>query len=92
LKLPLRIDSSSLAKALNEKKASAACVSCGSNDWTLVPEAALIHQWLRVLPAPGIPVSVAICNSCGFVRLHALAHLGLLPKDAEEQGKEDGNG
>jgi hypothetical protein len=81
LKLPLSIDSARFTDALKEKMASAVCASCGNNNWMLVPEAALIQQWAMMLPAPGIPVSVAICNNCGFVRLHALGPLGLLSKD-----------
>ena len=79
--LPLNIDQATFSEALNSKKASAACVSCGSNNWALLPQAALIPQWINVLPAPGIPVSAAICNNCGFIRLHALGVLGLLPPE-----------
>lgn len=88
--LPLNIDSAKFTEALNSKKASAACVSCGNNNWTLVPQAALIPQWINSLPAPGIPVSVAICNNCGFVRLHSLGALGLLPPDKIEPEASNG--
>jgi len=90
MQLPVELELAKLAQALNEKKASAACVSCASNNWTLVPQAALVAQWSKVLPAPGIPVSVAICNNCGFVRMHALGPLGLLPADATPTGGEHG--
>lgn len=39
---------------------------------------------------PSIPI---ICNKCGFMSLHALGILGLLPKDtvhADEKGEENG--
>ena len=86
--LPLDIDQAKLVEALNAKKASSLCVSCGSNNWTLMPQAALVPQWINVLPAPGVPVSASICNNCGFVRLHALAPLGLLPADATQADSE----
>lgn len=88
--LPLDVDQAKLVEALNAKKASSLCVSCGSNNWALMPQAALVPQWINVLPAPGVPVSAAICNNCGFVRLHALGPLGLLPADAAQTG--EGNG
>jgi len=89
VEFPVKIDRLKLTEALNEKKATAACVSCGNNNWTLVHEAAIVTQWINVLPAPGIPVSVAICNHCGFIRMHALGPLGLLPDDAKRT--EDDN-
>ena len=81
--LPYKIEQGKLSEALSQKNAVAACLSCGSNDWILVPEAALITQWTGKSSAPGIPVTVAICGNCGFVRMHALSRLGLLPKDTE---------
>lgn len=82
MELPVVVDPEKLTEALNAKKASAPCISCGSNNWSLMPQAAIVPQWVNVLPAPGIPISVAICNHCGFVRMHALGPLGLLPPDA----------
>lgn len=82
--LPLAVDSEKVAEALNKKKATAICVSCGNNDWALLPQAALVTQWVNTIPAPGIPVSAAICNNCGFIRLHALNALGLLPQEGLE--------
>jgi hypothetical protein len=90
VKLPFEIDSKQLTEALNAKRASAPCISCGANNWTLMPQAALVTQWINVLPAPGVPVSAAICNNCGFVRLHALGPLGLLPPDINQPETKDG--
>ena len=90
MELPLDVDQAKFAEALNAKKASSLCVSCGSNNWALLPQAALVPQWINVLPAPGVPVSAAICNNCGFVRLHALNPLGLLPPDAMPEDPSNG--
>ena len=88
MELPLKIDSADLAKRLNEKRVSPVCPSCGQNNWFLVPEAGLLAQWVNVLPSPGIPVAAAICNHCGYVRLHALGALGLLPKQEADHDKK----
>lgn len=69
---------------MKKKKATPVCLYCGSNNWAFLPEAALVPQWTNILPAPGIPVAVMICNNCGNVRMHALGALDLLPKEEKE--------
>jgi len=90
MELPLEVNQARFTEALNSKKASASCISCGSNNWALMPQAAILSQWVNVMPAPGIPVCAAICNNCGFLRLHALGVLGLLPQEATSSEKDNG--
>ena len=78
----MELDFNKVTDALSRKKASTTCPSCGEQDWSLVPEAAVVPQWQSGLNPPGIPCAVAVCKVCGFVRMHALATLGLLPGDA----------
>lgn len=81
--LPLKIERDTITQKLSERKAQAACPSCGNNNWAFPQEAAQLPQWSNVFPAPGIPTVVMICNNCGYIRLHALAPLGLIPKENE---------
>ena len=88
MELPHKIEQAEILAALERKNATGICTSCSSNNWTMVSEAALLMQWTKVLPAPGIPLLAAICNNCGYMRLHALAPLGLLPPDTKLEGSD----
>lgn len=81
MELPLKLQAETITQKLIERKAQAVCVSCGSNNWTSPNEAALLPQWSNVLPAPGIPTAAMICKNCGYIRLHALGPLGLIPEE-----------
>lgn len=86
------LDFDKVAAALARTKAIPSCPSCGEVEWALVPEVAVVPQWQSGLNPPGIPVAVAVCKSCGFVRMHALHTLGLLPADASPVREEDSHG
>jgi uncharacterized Zn finger protein len=71
--------------SLQKKKVGTTCPSCGQNEWAIIDQVvsvqiADINGGVR-LPAPFIPSAGLICNSCGFVRVHALLQLGI---DLEE--------
>ncbi len=87
MKLPHDVSDKALAQKLIEKKANPVCLSCGQNNWTILPQAALVTQWAPSIPAPGIPVAAMICNNCGNLRLHALGPLDMLPK---QEGQSNG--
>jgi hypothetical protein len=80
---PYKLLHDKVAEELQEKKASPVCVYCGSNNWAILHEAALVTQWSNQLPAPGIPVAVMICNNCGNIRMHALGALNMLPQEVK---------
>lgn len=83
MELPFKINNEEVGRALQERGASAVCHYCGNNNWSVLPEAALIPQWNNILPAPGIPVAVLICNKCGNIRMNALGSLRMLPEEKE---------
>lgn len=44
------------------------------------------------LGGPSIPSIPIICNKCGFISMHALGILGLLPKNDNVKGEGGDNG
>lgn len=88
MEYPYKIDRQLLAKKLAEKNINANCSSCGKNNWAVMEEASIISQWTNMIPAPGIPAAVMICNNCGFIRSHALGALGMLPENAGSDQNE----
>ena len=65
---------------LNAKKINYVCEVCGVTPTWIVPDGKEMFVGLPILqtdtfniPAPSIPVAIAICNNCGNVRNHAVA-------------------
>jgi len=84
MNLPFKIDNEAVGKKIAEKESSSICPYCRSNAWAVMSEAALIPQWINVLPAPGLPIAVLICQKCGNVRMHALKTIEMLPDEKVE--------
>lgn len=62
-----------------EKGINAICVSCGKNDWVIVPDmgegfvALPLHTFTGgfTIPPPHVPTVTAICQRCGYIRCYA---------------------
>lgn len=78
---PLKIDRKRLAQIMAEKGGDSKCFSCGHNNWAFLDEAAVVPQLTNTLPAPGIPAAIMVCINCGYIRMHALGPLNMIPKD-----------
>ena len=66
----MSVSSAAVERMLAERGATAACPSCGENDWLTLPDG-----WTVELPvsdnAGSIPEVLALgCRHCGFLRLH----------------------
>ncbi len=82
-----------ITKRLTEKGASLPCPRCGQSNFSVFggyfnPS---VQEELKALVLGGrsIPSAIVGCNNCGYLSLHALGVLGLLPKD--EKDKANGN-
>lgn len=77
-----------IINALKNRKAENACPRCGHTDFTVSDgyTSLFIGRDMNSLEIGGrsIPVAIVICLNCGFVSLHALGALDLLP-DQEKQ-------
>jgi hypothetical protein len=64
------------------------CPFCGENGWHTTQEGGRsIVQTIPTEPGQGFSALTLICNTCGFVRLHATETLEIesLPEGASEQ-------
>jgi hypothetical protein len=64
------------------------CPFCGENGWHTTQEGGRsIVQTIPTEPGKGLSALTLICNTCGFVRLHATETLGIesLPDGAPKQ-------
>ena len=86
-----------IAEKLNKRFADHGlkCPMCGNTSFTLADGyfSNVIQDNLRrqILGGPSIPAIPIICDKCGFISMHALGTLGLLPPINEEK-KEVNNG
>ena len=78
---------------LQEKGIKSVCPMCGKNHFILGDGFFnnTIQSDLKSisLGGPSIPTIPIICSNCGFISQHALGVLGLLPKEAETNNKND---
>lgn len=65
------------------------CPMCGNNSFSLADGyfSNVIQDNLGglVIGGPSIPAIPIICDKCGFISMHALGPLGLLPPHKEEK-------
>jgi hypothetical protein len=65
-------------EALSRVAQNGQCPFCGENGWhTTKGGARSIVQTVPTEPGRGISALTLICNTCGFVRLHATETLGI---------------
>lgn len=76
--------------ALEKAGASLPCPRCGNKDFSLVGGYLVSHVQYQFVnfdfTNPTVPCAAVVCKRCGFLALHALGALGLLPP----QGAPDG--
>ncbi|MBN1757121.1 MAG: hypothetical protein JW863_02320 [Chitinispirillaceae bacterium] len=80
------MDKDSIARILNDKGATHPCHRCGSVQFAVADgySALTMQDDFKkglVLGGKAMPVAVVICKQCGAVTTHALAALGINPKD-----------
>jgi hypothetical protein len=75
-------------EALGRVAPNGQCPFCGENGWhTTEKGGRSIVQTIPTEPGKGLSALTLICNTCGFVRLHATETLGIesLPDGVSEQ-------
>jgi hypothetical protein len=64
--------------ALSRVASNGQCPFCGENGWHTTQEGGRsIVQTIPTEPGKGLSALTLICNTCGFVRLHATEPLGI---------------
>lgn len=82
-----------IIRTLGEKGVKNVCPMCGSQHFILAD--GYFSNTLQVdtknvsLGGDGIPTIPIVCSNCGFVSQHALGVLGLLPKEENEEKKNE---
>lgn len=87
-----------IVQELNKKFSSSGvkCPMCGNTHFIIA--GGYFNTFLQdnlkdfSMGGPSIPSIPIICNKCGFISMHALGFLGLLPKQDEEEKKGDKDG
>lgn len=68
------------------------CPICHKKSFTLTDGYVSLHIQKRLdgvyLGGPMIPSVGLICNNCGYVSLHAIGALGLMPEESTSKNKE----
>lgn len=80
-----------ILKALDERKISSLCPFCKKGTLTLVD--GYVGHFLnedyskQMLSGRYMPSILLVCNHCGFLSMHALGALGLLPHNDQSEKK-----
>ena len=71
-----------IIKALKEKGVSLPCPRCKSSNFQVVGQTTLSMSENPSIVSLGgmvVPAALIACSKCGFITLHALGSLGLMP-------------
>ena len=81
-------DKKRIVEKLQEKQVNLPCPRCSNNRFSVADGyfAQTIQDDVTNfrLGGPTIPTAVTVCDRCGYVSLHALGALGLLPNSKRE--------
>jgi len=72
----------SIIKALKEKNVSLPCPRCKFSNFQVIGQTTLSMSENPTIVSLGgavIPAAIVTCSNCGFITLHALGALGLMP-------------
>jgi len=80
---------SEIAQILTEKGADKPCHRCGCEDFAIIDQYTYIPLQEKLsqritLGGSAIPAVLTVCVNCGAVNFHALAGLGLMPEQTQE--------
>lgn len=78
-----------IAQALSKKGVKLPCPRCGGINFEIVGQTLLA---LNENPntynfGPAVPCAMVACSNCGFITLHALGPLNLMPQSDGESSK-----
>jgi len=79
-----------VANALKSKGVNLPCPRCGSMNFEVVGQTFLDlndKPNVVILGGPSVPMAIITCSHCGFVTLHALGALDLMPNVKENNTK-----
>jgi hypothetical protein len=82
---------SQIANALVKKGVNQPCPRCAAKNFEVVGQTFLPindNPNLFVVGGPMIPSAIVACSNCGFLTLHALQPLKLLPQADQKTGDE----
>jgi len=71
-----------LAQALHEKGVKLPCPRCGAANFEVVGQSVIPlndNPAVFSVGGPAVPVGIVACSNCGFITLHALVRLNLMP-------------
>ena len=77
-------DKDAIINALKEKNVVLPCPRCESSNFQVIGQTAIsINENPTVisLGESAVPAALIVCTQCGFITMHALGSLGLIPKE-----------
>lgn len=77
-----------IIKALREKNVSMPCPRCQSTDFDIIGQTAMSlsdNPAIISLGGSVVPAALIACVQCGFITLHALGSLDLMPYSKETE-------
>lgn len=78
------VNKETIKQSLEDKHATMPCPRCGNSAFSIGDGffTLTVQEDLKKFSIGGksMPVSAVVCNNCGYVSLHAIGVLGLLPK------------
>lgn len=76
-----------IAQALYNKAVKLPCPRCSSSHFEIVGQTLLAlneDPHIVTIGGPALPSAIIACSNCGYITLHALSSLNLMPKDNSE--------
>lgn len=73
-----------IAKSLKEKGVNKTCPRCDARDFEVVGQTLILlteNDSKFTIDWSAIPVGIVACSECGFITLHCMVCLNLMPKD-----------
>jgi len=80
-----------IAVALHQKGVKLPCPRCSSSNFEVVGQTLLsLNEDPNVfnVGGPAIPSAIVACSNCGFISLHALGPLNLMPNNPESNWRQ----
>jgi len=78
-----------IIQQLVDRGVNSPCPRCGNRDFTVLDgyfsQSLQTHPVGLVIGGTSVPSAVTACTRCGFLALHALGALGLLPPEGGKQ-------
>jgi predicted nucleic-acid-binding Zn-ribbon protein len=85
------VNKEKIAQALYNKDVTLPCPRCTSSNFEVVGQTLLTlneDPHIVTLGGPALPSAIIACSNCGYITLHALSSLNLMPHNNQDDANE----